>query len=69
MMKKALTIGIPAEIMPVQGQRTREERERLYTKLMNDKGLRLVGGKLGSLLKRVAIYVFVVHQWKNAGGA
>ena len=69
MMKKALTIGIPAEIMPVQGQRTREERERLYTKLMHDKGLRLVGGLLGSLLMSVAINVFIVPQGLYAGGA
>ena len=69
MMKKALTIGIPAEIMPVQGQRTREERERLYTKLMHNKGLRLVGGLLGSLLMSVAINVFIVPQGLYAGGA
>ena len=46
-----------------------EERRRLYTKLMHNKGLRLVGGLLGSLLMSVAINVFIVPQGLYAGGA
>ena len=41
----------------------------MYTKLMHDKGLRLVGGLLGSLLMSVAINVFIVPQGLYAGGA
>ena len=40
----------------------------MYTKLMHDKGLRLVGGLLGSLLMSVAINVFIVPQGLYAGG-
>ena len=41
----------------------------MYTKLMHNKGLRLVGGLLGSLLMSVAINVFIVPQGLYAGGA
>ena len=68
--KKALTSGGLMEIMPVRDLlHAREERERLYTKLMHNKGLRLVGGLLGSLLMSVAINVFIVPQGLYAGGA
>lgn len=69
-MKKALTSGGLIEIMPVQDYLyAGEERRRLYTKLMHNKGLRLVGGLLGSLLMSVAINVFIVPQGLYAGGA
>ena len=56
--------------MPVQDYLyAGEERRRLYTKLMHNKGLRLVGGLLGSLLMSVAINVFIVPQGLYAGGA
>ena len=68
--KKALTSGGLIEIMPVQDYLyAGEERRRLYTKLMHNKGLRLVGGLLGSLLMSVAINVFIVPQGLYAGGA
>ena len=68
--KKALTSGGLMEIMPVRDLlHAREERRRLYTKLMHNKGLRLVGGLLGSLLMSVAINVFIVPQGLYAGGA
>lgn len=68
--KKALTSGGLMEIMPVQDYLyAGEERRRLYTKLMHNKGLRLVGGLLGSLLMSVAINVFIVPQGLYAGGA
>ena len=68
--KKALTSGGLIEIMPVQDHLyAGEERRRLYTKLMHNKGLRLVGGLLGSLLMSVAINVFIVPQGLYAGGA
>ena len=68
--KKALTSGGLIEIMPVQDYvYAGEERRRLYTKLMHNKGLRLVGGLLGSLLMSVAINVFIVPQGLYAGGA
>lgn len=41
----------------------------MYTKLMHNKGLRLVGGLLGSLLMSVVINVFIVPQGLYAGGA
>lgn len=69
-MKKALTSGGLIEIMPVRDYLyAGEERRRLYTKLMHNKGLRLVGGLLGSLLMSVAINVFIVPQGLYAGGA
>jgi len=65
-----LTSGGLIEIMPVQDYLyAGEERRRLYTKLMHNKGLRLVGGLLGSLLMSVAINVFIVPQGLYAGGA
>lgn len=65
-----MTSGGLMEIMPVRDLlHAREERERLYTKLMHNKGLRLVGGLLGSLLMSVAINVFIVPQGLYAGGA
>ncbi len=68
--KKALTSGGLIEIMPVRDYLyAGEERRRLYTKLMHNKGLRLVGGLLGSLLMSVAINVFIVPQGLYAGGA
>ena len=68
--KKALTSGGLMEIRPVRDLlHAREERRRLYTKLMHNKGLRLVGGLLGSLLMSVAINVFIVPQGLYAGGA
>ena len=68
--KKALTSGGLMEIMPVRDYLyAGEERRRLYTKLMHNKGLRLVGGLLGSLLMSVAINVFIVPQGLYAGGA
>lgn len=68
--KKALTSGGLIEIMPVQDYLyAGEERRRLYTKLMHNKGLRLVGGLLGSLLMSAAINVFIVPQGLYAGGA
>ena len=68
--KKALTSGGLIEIMPVRDYLyAGEERGRLYTKLMHNKGLRLVGGLLGSLLMSVAINVFIVPQGLYAGGA
>ena len=68
--KKALTSGGLIEIMPVRDYLyAGEERRRLYTKLMHNKGLRLVGGLLGSLLMSMAINVFIVPQGLYAGGA
>lgn len=68
--KKALTSGGLIEIMPIRDYLyAGEERRRLYTKLMHNKGLRLVGGLLGSLLMSVAINVFIVPQGLYAGGA
>ena len=68
--KKALTSGGLIEIMPVRDYLyAGEERRRLYTKLMHNKGLRLLGGLLGSLLMSVAINVFIVPQGLYAGGA
>lgn len=65
-----MTSGGLIEIMPVQDYLyAGEERRRLYTKLMHNKGLRLVGGLLGSLLMSVAINVFIVPQGLYAGGA
>jgi len=65
-----LTSGGLIEIMPVRDYLyAGEERRRLYTKLMHNKGLRLVGGLLGSLLMSVAINVFIVPQGLYAGGA
>ena len=66
--KKALTSGGLIEIMPVRDYLyAGEERRRLYTKLMHNKGLRLVGGLLGSLLMSVAINVFIVPQGLYGG--
>lgn len=65
-----MTSGGLIEIMPVRDYLyAGEERRRLYTKLMHNKGLRLVGGLLGSLLMSVAINVFIVPQGLYAGGA
>ena len=65
-----MTSGGLIEIMPVRDfLYAGEERRRLYTKLMHNKGLRLVGGLLGSLLMSVAINVFIVPQGLYAGGA
>ena len=65
-----MTSGGLIEIMPVQDYLyAGEERRRLYTKLMHNKGLRLVGGLLGSLLMSVAIKVYMVQQGLYAGGA
>ena len=65
-----MTSGGLIEIMPVRDYLyAGEERRRLYTKLMHNKGLRLVGGLLGSLLMSAAINVFIVPQGLYAGGA
>lgn len=65
-----MTSGGLIEIMPIRDYLyAGEERRRLYTKLMHNKGLRLVGGLLGSLLMSVAINVFIVPQGLYAGGA
>ena len=41
----------------------------MYQKLMHTKGLRLLGGLLGSLLLSIAINVFIVPQGLYGGGA
>ena len=41
----------------------------MYQKLLHTKGLRLLGGLLGSLLLAAAINVFIVPQGLYGGGA